>query len=194
MLGYESIDGTPVTFNNWLLNRKLRGEWQYGGTLVTDWDNVGRAVWEQHIKPNYTVAAADAVKAGNDLIMTTPGFYEGAIAAVSEGLLDERLLDDAVARLLTLKFQLGLFEDSRLPDRARIDAVIGSADHARRNLEMARESIVLLRNNAVLPFADAGELHRIAVVGPLADDAQNQLGDWAGNSGQVPWMPEGQPR
>mgnify|MGYP000523752782 FL=1 len=60
MLGYESIDGTPVTFNNWLLNRKLRGEWQYGGTLVTDWDNVGRAVWEQHIKPNYTVAAADA--------------------------------------------------------------------------------------------------------------------------------------
>lgn len=125
MLGYESIDGTPVTFNNWLLNRKLRGEWQYGGTLVTDWDNVGRAVWEQHIKPNYTVAAADAVKAGNDLIMTTPGFYEGAIAAVSEGLLDERLLDDAVARLLTLKFQLGLFEDPRLPDRARIDAVIG---------------------------------------------------------------------
>ena len=57
--------------------------------------------------------------------------------------------------------------------------MIGSADHARRNLEMARESIVLLRNNAVLPFADAGELHRIAVVGPLADDAQNQLGDWA---------------
>ena len=96
-----------------------------------------------------------------------------------------------MARLLTLKFQLGLFEDPRLPDRARIDAVIGSADHARRNLEMARESIVLLRNNAVLPFADAGELHRIAVVGPLADDAQNQLGDWAGNSGQVPWMPEG---
>ena len=193
MLGYESIDGTPVTFNTWLLSKKLRGEWQYGGTLVTDWDNVGRAVWEQHIKPNYTVAAADAVKAGNDLIMTTPGFYEGAIAAVRDGLLDERLLDDAVARLLTLKFQLGLFENPRLPDRARIDAVIGSADHARRNLEMARESIVLLRNNAALPFADAGELHRIAVVGPLADDAQNQLGDWAGNSGQVPWMPDGQP-
>ncbi len=194
MLGYESIDGTPVTFNTWLLSKKLRGEWQYGGTLVTDWDNVGRAVWEQHIKPNYTVAAADAVKAGNDLIMTTPGFYEGAIAAVRDGLLDERLLDDAVARLLTLKFQLGLFENPRLPDRARIDAVIGSADHARRNLEMARESIVLLRNNAALPFTDAGELHRIAVVGPLADDAQNQLGDWAGNSGQVPWMPDGQPR
>lgn len=194
MLGYESIDGTPVTFSTWLLSKKLRGEWQYGGTLVTDWDNVGRAVWEQHIKPNYTVAAADAVKAGNDLIMTTPGFYEGAIAAVRDGLLDERLLDDAVARLLTLKFQLGLFENPRLPDRARIDTVIGSADHARRNLEMARESIVLLRNNAALPFADAGELHRIAVVGPLADDAQNQLGDWAGNSGQVPWMPDGQPR
>ena len=196
MLGYEAIDGTPVTFNKWLLSDKLRGEWDYHGTLVTDWDNVGRAVWEQHIKPDYEIASADAVKAGNDLIMTTPGFYEGAIDAVNSGMLDESLIDDAVARLLTLKFQLGLFENPRLPDRERISATIGTDAHMQANLELARESVVLLRNNDVLPLsiADAEMPRRIAVVGPLADDAQNQLGDWAGNSGQVPWMPEGQPR
>lgn len=195
MLGYEAIDGTPVTFNKWLLSDKLRGEWDYRGTLVTDWDNVGRAVWEQHIKPDYETASADAVKAGNDLIMTTPGFYEGAIDAVNSGMLDESLIDDAVARLLTLKFQLGLFENPRLPDRERISATIGTDAHMQANLELARESVVLLRNNGVLPFSitDAEMPRRIAVVGPLADDAQNQLGDWAGNSGQVPWMSEGQP-
>ncbi len=195
MLGYEAIDGTPVTFNKWLLSDKLRGEWDYHGTLVTDWDNVGRAVWEQHIKPDYETASADAVKAGNDLIMTTPGFYEGAIDAVNSGMLDESLIDDAVARLLTLKFQLGLFENPRLPDRERISATIGTDAHMQANLELARESVVLLRNNGVLPLSitDAEMPRRIAVVGPLADDAQNQLGDWAGNSGQVPWMPEGQP-
>lgn len=195
MLGYEAIDGTPVTFNKWLLSDKLRGEWDYRGTLVTDWDNVGRAVWEQHIKPDYETASADAVKAGNDLIMTTPGFYEGAIDAVNSGMLDESLIDDAVARLLTLKFQLGLFENPRLPDRERISASIGTDAHMQANLELARESVVLLRNNGVLPLSitDAEMPRRIAVVGPLADDAQNQLGDWAGNSGQVPWMSEGQP-
>ena len=195
MLGYEAIDGTPVTFNKWLLSDKLRGEWDYRGTLVTDWDNVGRAVWEQHIKPDYETASADAVKAGNDLIMTTPGFYEGAIDAVNSGMLDESLIDDAVARLLTLKFQLGLFENPRLPDRERISATIGTDAHMQANLELARESVVLLRNNGVLPLSITGaEMpRRIAVVGPLADDAQNQLGDWAGNSRQVPWMSEGQP-
>ena len=193
MLGYESIEGVPVTFNKWLLTDKLRGAWQYNGTLITDWDNVGRSVWEQHVKPDYVHAAADAVKAGNDLVMTTPQFYEGAIEAVKTGLLDESLIDDAVARILALKFRLGLFEDPRLPDAERIKAVIGSAEHQQTNLELARESVALLRNDGALPFA-ANKAKRIAVVGPLADDAQNQLGDWTGNSGQVSWMPDGQPR
>lgn len=193
MLGYESIEGVPATFNKWLLTDKLRGAWKYNGTLITDWDNVGRSVWEQHVKPDYVHAAADAVKAGNDLVMTTPQFYEGAIEAVKTGLLDESLIDDAVSRILALKFRLGLFEDPRLPDAERIKAVIGSAEHQQTNLELARESVALLRNDGTLPFA-ASKAKRIAVVGPLADDAQNQLGDWTGNSGQVSWMPDGQPR
>ena len=196
MLGYESIEGVPVTFNHWLLSEKLRGEWNYQGTLITDWDNVGRSVWEQHVKPDYTHAAADAVKAGNDLVMTTPQFYEGAIEAVRTGMLDEALIDEAVSRILALKFRLGLFEDPRLPDAERIKAVIGSEEHQRLNLEVVRESVALLKNNGALPFepSSADGPKRIAVVGPLADDAQMQLGDWAGNSGQVDWMPDGHPR
>ena len=193
MLGYESIEGVPVTFNKWLLSDKLRGAWNYQGTLITDWDNVGRSVWEQKVKPDYVHAAADAVKAGNDLVMTTPQFYEGALEAVRTGLLDESLIDEAVSRILALKFRLGLFEDPRLPDQERIDAVIGSDEHQQLNLEVAREAVALLKNNGSLPFA-ASEGKRIAVVGPLADDAQTQLDDWAGNSGQVNWMPDGQPR
>ena len=193
MLGYESIEGVPVTFNKWLLSDKLRGAWNYQGTLITDWDNVGRSVWEQKVKPDYVHAAADAVKAGNDLVMTTPQFYEGALEAVRTGLLDESLIDAAVSRILALKFRLGLFEDPCLPDQERIDAVIGSDEHQRLNLELTRESVALLKNNGSLPFA-ADDAKRIAVVGPLADDAQTQLGDWAGNSGQVNWMPDGHPR
>lgn len=193
MLGYESIEGVPVTFNKWLLSDKLRGAWNYQGTLITDWDNVGRSVWEQKVKPDYVHAAADAVKAGNDLVMTTPQFYEGALEAVRTGLLDESLIDAAVSRILALKFRLGLFEDPRLPDQERIDAAIGSDEHQRLNLELTRESVALLKNNGSLPFA-ADDAKRIAVVGPLADDAQTQLGDWAGNSGQVNWMPDGHPR
>ena len=193
MLGYESIEGVPVTFNKWLLSDKLRGVWNYQGTLITDWDNVGRSVWEQKVKPDYVHAAADAVKAGNDLVMTTPQFYEGALEAVRTGLLDESLIDAAVSRILALKFRLGLFEDPRLPDQERIDAVIGSDEHQRLNLELTRESVALLKNNGSLPFA-ADDAKRIAMVGPLADDAQTQLGDWAGNSGQVNWMPDGHPR
>jgi len=193
MLGYESIEGVPVTFNKWLLSDRLRGAWNYQGTLITDWDNVGRSVWEQKVKPDYVQAAADAVKSGNDLVMTTPKFYEGAIEAVKTGLLDESLIDAAVARILALKFRLGLFEDPRLPDQERINAVIGSEEHQQLNLEVAREAVALLKNNGSLPFNAAGA-KRIAVIGPLADDAQTQLGDWAGSSGQINWMPDGHPR
>ncbi len=193
MLGYESIEGVPVTFNKWLLSDRLRGAWNYQGTLITDWDNVGRSVWEQKVKPDYVQAAADAVKSGNDLVMTTPKFYEGAIEAVKTGLLDESLINAAVARILALKFRLGLFEDPRLPDQERINAVIGSEEHQQLNLEVAREAVALLKNNGSLPFNAAGA-KRIAVVGPLADDAQTQLGDWAGSSGQINWMPDGHPR
>jgi beta-glucosidase len=194
MLGYQSMDGVPITANKWLLNDVLKDEWGFTGTLVTDWDNVGRMVWEQRICADITQAAALAVKAGNDLVMTTPGFFEGAQAAVAEGLLTEDEIDAAVRRILRLKFELGLFENPRGPDPQRQAAVIGSAEHAALNLEVARRSLVLLRNDGLLPLATDGPTRTLAVIGPNADDPSAQLGDWAGDSGQIDWMPDGQPR
>ncbi|GAA4188205.1 glycoside hydrolase family 3 N-terminal domain-containing protein [Gryllotalpicola kribbensis] len=191
MLGYQSTDGVPITVNDWLLNDVLRGEWGYTGTLITDWDNVGRMVWEQKVQPDYAHAAAAAVIAGNDMVMTTPLFYEGALEAVAQGLLSEDAFDAAVGRILALKFDLGLFENPRLPI-SDLDSVIGSASGAALNLEVARRSIVLLENDGTLPLSGSNPL-RVAVVGPLADDAQTQLGDWAGGSGQAGWL-DGQPR
>lgn len=192
MLGYQSMDGVPITINEWLLSEVLRGEWGYSGTLITDWDNVGRMVWEQQVQPDIAHAAAAAVSAGNDMIMTTPGFFDGASDAVARGMLDESAIDAAVSRVLSLKFRFGLFENPRLPDRERISGVVARPAHADLNLEVARRSLVLLRNDGTLPLAPRPQ--RIAVVGPLADDAQTQLGDWAGASGQVDWMPDGHPR
>ena len=203
MLGYQTMDGVPITVNDWLLNDVLRGEWGYTGTLITDWDNVGRMVWEQQVQPDHTHAAAAAVRAGNDMVMTTPQFFHGALDAISQGLLSEGDLHAAVGRILTLKFELGLFEDPRRPDADRQREVIASAAHAELNLEVAQRSLVLLKNSGVLPLrrngsqdasGDAGPTRRVAVVGPLADDAQTQLGDWAGSSGQADWIPEGHPR
>ncbi|WP_243228981.1 glycoside hydrolase family 3 N-terminal domain-containing protein [Microbacterium sp. CIAB417] len=191
MLGYQTTDGVPITVNDWLLSDVLRGEWGYTGTLITDWDNVGRMIWEQRIQPDHTHAAAAAVKAGNDMIMTTPGFFEGALDAVDRGLLDPGDFDTAVARILTLKFELGLFEDARMP-REGLEAVVGGTAHAELNLEVARRSLVLLENDGTLPVAPS-TMTRVAVVGPLADEAQEQLGDWAGGSGQAGWL-DGQPR
>ena len=192
MLGYQSTDGVPITINKWLLNDVLRDEWGYTGTLVTDWDNVGNLVREQRLFPDYAQAGAAAVNAGNDMIMTTPAFFEGAQLAVAQGLLDEAHIDAAVSRILTLKFSLGLFEDPRHPDAARQSAVIGQPAHTALNLDVARRSLVLLRNDGTLPLARPQR--RIAVVGPNADDAQYQLGDWAGNSGQADWLPDGHRR
>lgn len=223
MLGYQTTDGVPITLNSWLLDEVLRGEWGYTGTLVTDWDNVGRMVWEQQIQPDYAHAAAAAVKAGNDMVMTTPGFYQGALDAIEQGLLAEQDLDAAVSRIMDIKFRLGLFEDPRRPDVARQAEVIATDEHTALNLTVARRSLVLLRNQGVLPLAGgfpgqpvtaadpagtptgvaAGALRAVgsdaaprtvAVVGPLADDAQTHLGDWAGNSGQAGWIPDGHPR
>ena len=206
MIGYQAIDGIPITANTWLLNDVLKQEWGFRGTLVTDWDNVGRMVWEQHVCADDVEAATVAVSAGNDLIMNTPQFFEAAQEAVRSGRLDESAIDAAVRRILALKFDLGLFEDPRYPDPAQQQRVIASAEHTALNLEMARRALVLLRNDGTLPLSDshdvdgdgrsidAGAPRKVLVVGPNADDPHAQLGDWAGASGQVDWMGDGHPR
>jgi len=185
MTGYQSMDGLPSTANHWLLTEVLKDEWGFTGILVTDWDNVGRLYWEQRIVPSAKEAAVVAVRCGNDLIMATPQFFEAAQAAVHEGLLAESEIDAIVRRILTLKFRMGLFENPRRPNRAKQAQVIASPEHTALNLRLARESLVLLKNDGTLPLS-AEKLTKIAVIGPNADDELAQLGDWSLGSSQHP--------
>ncbi|NLF30312.1 MAG: beta-glucosidase [Planctomycetes bacterium] len=184
MIGYQAIDGVPCTASRWLLTEVLREEWGFEGFTVTDWNNVGALVTHQHVAADIAAAAAMAVRAGCDMIMNTPAFYEGALEAVHRGDLDEALVDQAVRRILRMKFIMGLFEDPRLPDPARRPELIATDEHKAVNLQAARESIVLLRNSGLLPLATE-TLKKVAVIGPNADDTVAQLGDWSLGTGQA---------
>jgi beta-glucosidase len=185
MTGYQSMDGVPSTANRWLLREVLKDEWGFKGVLVTDWDNVGRLVHEQKVAATYADAAVMAIRAGNDLIMTTPQFYEGAIEAVKGGRLKESEIDEPLKRLLALKFRMGLFENPRRPDLAKAAVEVARPDHRAAVLDAARQSLVLLQNNGLLPL-DPAKVTSIAVVGPNADDDLQQLGDWSLGSPQHP--------
>lgn len=193
MTGYQSMDGVPSTVNHWLLTDVLKNEWGFRGVLVTDWDNVGRLVYEQKVAATYADAAIMALRAGNDIMMTTPQFYEGALEAVHGGRLAEAEIDAPVRRLLALKFRIGLFENPRRPDLQRAAVEIARPEHRAVNLAAARQSLVLLQNNGLLPL-DPAKLKRIAVVGPNADDDLQQLGDWSLGSPQHPPEAGKQPR
>ncbi len=185
MTGYQSMDGVPSTANGWLLTDVLKKEWGFKGVVVTDWDNVGRLVNEQKVAATYADAAIMAVRAGNDIIMTTPQFYEGAIEAVRSGRLKESEIDAPVKRILALKFRMGLFEDPRRPDLAEAARQVARPDHRAAVLDAARQSLVLLQNDGLLPL-DPAKVKSIAVIGPNADDDLQQLGDWSLGSPQHP--------
>jgi beta-glucosidase len=185
MTGYQSMDGVPSTASHWLLTEVLKDEWGFRGVLVTDWDNVGRLVREQKICANFVEAAVLAIRAGNDIMMTTPEFYEGAIEAVRSGKLAESEIDAPCARFLALKFRMGLFENPRRADLQKASVEINRPDHREANLTAARQSLILLQNNGLLPL-DPSKLKSIAVIGPNADDDLQQLGDWSLGASQHP--------
>jgi len=185
MTGYQSMEGVPSTANRWLLTEVLKEEWGFQGVLVTDWDNVGRLVREQRVCATYVDAAIVALRAGNDIMMTTPEFYEAAIEAVRSGRLDEAEIDAPCARLLALKFRMGLFENPRRANLERAAIEIARPDHRAVNLEAARQSLILLQNDGLLPL-DPAKVRSIAVVGPNADDDLQQLGDWSLGASQHP--------
>lgn len=193
MTGYQSMEGLPSTANRWLLTEVLKNEWGFRGVLVTDWNNVGRLVIEQKVCATYAEAAIVAVRAGNDIMMTTPQFYEGALEAVQRGRLAESEIDAPCARLLALKFRMGLFENPRRPDLALAALEIAKPEHRAINLSIARQSLVLLQNNGLLPL-DPTKVKSIAVIGPNADDDMQQLGDWSLGSWQHPAEAGKQPR
>ena len=189
MTAYHAIDGVPMTIHHELLTRVLKEELGFDGFTVTDWDNVRSLVTRQHVAADLHEATRLAIAAGNDMVMCTEGAYEQLLAAVREGTLPESRLDDAVRRILTLKFRLGLFDGKRhqQPD---LNA-IGTAAHSAVNARAGEAALVLLKNDGVLPLA----AKRIAMVGPAADNANVLLGDWTylSHPGASPFAVHAQP-
>jgi beta-glucosidase len=184
MTAYQSIDGLPCTVDRWLLWDVLKEEWGVEGFVVTDWNNVGRLHVEQKVCATMDEAVCRAAESGNDMVMTTPAFYEAAVRLVREGKLDVSHIDEACGRILRLKFLMGLFDENRYVDLEAGEDVIGCAKHRQVALECAYSSIVLLKNEGgLLPLGK--EVQRIAVIGPNADDVRAQLGDWVSWSGQL---------
>jgi len=182
MTAYVALDGVPCTTNKWLLTEVLKEKWGSKAFVVTDWENVINLVKLQKVCSDITEASAASVIAGNDMIMATPEFYDGALNAFRKGIIKESHINNSCGRILAWKFKIGLFENPRLPgaDKSRI----GCKAHMKTALQAARESIVLLRNNGILPLDKSKQL-TIAVVGPNADSTINQLGDWSLGSGQT---------
>ncbi|WP_406609711.1 glycoside hydrolase family 3 N-terminal domain-containing protein [Agarivorans sp. JK6] len=184
MVGYQAIDGVPCSANSWLLREVPKNQWGMDGFIVTDWDNIGSLHDKQRVAEDLRHAAKIAVESGNDMIMTTPSFYQHTIDLVKDGELDIALIDDAVSRILKYKFELGLFEDFRYTDLSKKEQVLGNADHWQAALEASRQSLTLLQNNGILPLSDASK-PKILLCGANADDVVAQLGDWSFGSMQA---------
>jgi beta-glucosidase len=188
MTAYQCIDGVACCTNRWLLTEVLREEWGFQGFVVTDWNNVGRTFTQQALYPSIEAAVPDSVRAGNDMIMVTPEFYEAALSQVAKGNLDKADVELASRRVLEHKFMLGLFDHKRYPPIERVHEIVGSAEHRQPLLRSALESIVLLKNGSgagSAPLPLPASVKRIAVLGPQADDTVAQLGDWSHGSGQA---------
>ena len=178
MAGYQSIDGTPCSANSWLLRDVVKTEWKFKGFILTDWANVTWLHELQRVAPTLADAAEIALLAGNDMIMSTPEFYDIIINGIKEGRIDDKLIDDACSRILEIKFRLGLFDQKGYPITDLNTEIIGCTLHKKKALEAALQSLVLLKNkNDLLPLNE--NIGKIAVLGPNADNSIAQLGDWS---------------
>jgi beta-glucosidase len=176
MNGYHEIDGIPCGANRWLLEDVLRGEWGFDGTVVSDYFAVRQLESYHHVAASGREAAALALTSGIDVELPGTDCYAGDLRdALTDGALTVDDLDKAVARVLASKFRLGLF------DTAGVDPA-GAATHTRtpqqRDLahRIAADSLVLLRNDGVLPLRSPAS---VAVIGPNAATPRNMVGDYA---------------
>ena len=172
MTAYGSIDGTPLTADGHMLRDILRDEMGFDGFVVTDWSNVTSLVERQHAAKDSQEASLLAAQAGNDMMMNSPEFYDCVIRLVREGKLDEKVLDEAVRHILTVKERMGLFEQ---PEKMGKPGCIGCEAHQQAALRAARRSVTLLKNEGVLPLKN---VKKIAVIGRGGDDIRMQYGDW----------------
>lgn len=182
MTGYQSIDGTPITISKRWIKQILKTELGFDGFVVTDWNNAESLVTQQKVAQNLSEAVKITLMAGNDLFMNTPGAYEEIIDLVKTGDIQMSVLNDAVSRILRIKFRLGLFEKVEKQLRKGLHSTsnnkMSNISNAHQvNLEITRKSMVLLENkDKILPLAN--NTKKIAVIGPNAHDLKAQYGDW----------------
>ncbi|HUU28693.1 MAG TPA: glycoside hydrolase family 3 N-terminal domain-containing protein [archaeon] len=176
MATYPAMDGVPVHASKKILTDILREELGFKGLVLSEGAGISSLIYEG-LAPTQKEAGELALKAGVDVgIWYEPAYMQSLIENVAEGRVSPELIDRAVRRILTQKFRLGLFENP-FADLGRAVKIINSSEHRSLALRVAREGIVLLKNeNNLLPLKK--NLKKIAVVGPLADHPQNQLGDY----------------
>lgn len=175
MNSYGKIDGEMIIDSPAILTGLLRDEMKFEGAVVSDYKSLDKML-SHHLHANAEEAGIAALEAGLDVECPMPkGYTESLITAVREGRLDERLIDRAVMRVLWTKFELGLFE-SPYPREETLESCYGSPAAREKSLEMARKSIVLLKNDGTLPLPRKGR--KIAVIGPHADSLRLMFGGY----------------
>lgn len=174
MPAYHDIDGEPLHQSRTYLAELLRGRWNFEGTIVSDYEGVSQLHTDHRTQMSLAAAAAAALRAGVDVEL--PGgtaYAEGLKIAIRDGLIEPALVDRAVMRVLKQKFRLGLFENPYSDEAA---VALNTPEHRAIAAEAAAGSIVLLKNDGVLPLASGGT---VALIGPVADDPLAMLGGYS---------------
>ncbi len=185
MCAYNAINGQPACANQYLLDDQLRGKWGFQGYVVSDCDAVRDVAANHRYRPTQAQGVAISVLRGmdNECVTFTSRFGEPVdkayIDAVQQGYLPESDLDTALIRLFTARMKLGMFDPPDMVPYTKIDEKeLDSAEHRAEARKLANESMVLLKNDGLLPLKQ--EVKKIAVVGPLADQTRPLLGNYAG--------------
>ena len=181
MCAYQSVDDEPCCSNNRLLQQILRDEWGFKHLVVSDCGAVSD-IWSSHkVSSDATHASARATLAGTDVECGYNYAYKSLPDAVRRGLISEKEVDKHVIRLLEGRFDLGEMDDQKLVSWSRIPfSVVSSKQHAQLSLDMARQSLVLLKNSGNILPLDPKSHERIAVIGPNADNRPMMWGNYNG--------------
>ena len=175
MTSYNAIDGIPCTSNKFLLTDILRGKWGFNGFVYSDLFSIDGIAGSHHVAADVKEAGKLSLEAGVDVDLGANAYGKRTLELLNEGRLEMKYVDQAVANILRLKFKMGLFENPYVsPKDAK--KYVRSEAHRQVAREVAREGIVLLKNDGILPLSK--EVKSIAVIGPNADTQYNQLGDY----------------
>jgi beta-glucosidase len=178
MSAFNDLNGVPASANPFTLTEVLRREWKFDGFVVSDYESV-RELMNHGLAATEMDAARAGVNAGVDMEMVSRLFNKYGAQLIKEGKVSQATIDEAVRRVLRIKFRLGLF-DRPYADEARERTGIFTAENLRAAREIAGRSMVLLKNEReTLPLGKS--LKSIAVIGPLANDQKNLLGSWSGD-------------